>query len=108
MKKLFVILFSLILFISCNSMDGDFETSVQEISQKEILDVQNAKKDTVEIVINNKEGLVYIVENDKILIKAIIENQHDYTIIHDGALIGLILGLFLIFFIGLIIEFNAR
>lgn len=108
MKKLFVILFSLILFVSCNSMNGDFETSVQKISQKEILDVQNAKKDTVEIVINNKEGLVYIVENDKILIKAIIENRNDYIIIHDGALVGLTLGLFLIFFIGLIIGLNTR
>ena len=36
MKKLFIILFSFILFISCDSMDGDFETSVQQISQKEI------------------------------------------------------------------------
>lgn len=106
MKKLFVILFSLILFISCNSMNGDFETSVQEISQKEILDVQNAKKDTVEIVINNKDGFVYIIENDKIVSKTIIENQSDYNIIHDIVLSLLISGLFVMFFIGVIIGIN--
>lgn len=108
MKKLFVILFSLILFISCDSMNGDFETSVQKISEKEILDVQNAKKDTVEIVIDNKDGFVYIVENNNIITKTIIKNQRDYTIIHDGALVGLILGLILMFIIGFIIGFNAK
>ena len=106
MKKLFVILFSLILFVSCNSMDGDFETSVQNISQKEILDVQNAKKDTVEIVINNKDGFVYIIENDKIVSKTIIENQSDYTIIYSVGLSLLISGLFVMFFIGVIIGIH--
>lgn len=106
MKKLFVILFSLILFISCNSMNGDFETSVQNISEKEILDVQNAKKDTVEIVIDNKDGFVYIIENDKIIAKTIIENQSDYTITHYTVLQLLISGLFVIFFIGLLIGIH--
>lgn len=87
-------------------MDGDFETSVQEISQKEILDVQNAKKDTVEIVINNKDGFVYIIENDKIVSKTIIENQLDYTIIHGVVLSLLISGLFVMFFIGIIIGIH--
>ena len=70
MKKLFVILFSLILFISCDSMDGDFEISVQKISQKEILDVQNSKKDTVEIVSMINFTLVYflMIKRDLILI----------------------------------------
>ena len=106
MKKLFVILFFFILFVSCNSMDGDFETSVQNISQKEILDVQNAKKDTVEIVINNKDGFVYIIENDKIVSKTIIENQSDYTIIYSVGLSLLISGLFVMFFIGVIIGIH--
>lgn len=106
MKKVFIILFSFILFISCDSMNGDFETSVQEISQKEILDVQNAKKDTVEIVINNKDGFVYIIENDKIVSKTIIENQSDYTIIYSVGLSLLISGLFVMFFIGVIIGIH--
>ena len=103
MKKLFLILFSITLFISCNSMDGDFETSVQNISEKEILDVQNAKKDTVEIVINNKDGFVYIIENDKIIAKTIIENKSNYTIIPGVVLLLLISGLFVVFFIGALI-----
>ena len=104
MKKLFIILFSLILFISCDSMYGDFETSVQKISQKEILDVQNSKKDTVEIVVNNKGGFVYIIKDNEIVAKTIIENKSDYVIFHDMTLVLLICGLFLMFFIGLLIN----
>lgn len=109
MKKLFVILFSLVLFISCDSMDGDFETSIQKISEKEILNVQNAKKDTVKIVIDNKDGFVYIIENDKIVAKTIIENELNYIIVHSEAFIGLIFGLILISLItGLFIGFNNK
>ncbi len=87
-------------------MDGDFETSVQNISQKEILDVQSAKTDTVEIVINNKDGFVYIIENDKIIAKTIIENQSDYAIIPNGTLVALIFGLLLMFCLGLAIGIS--
>ena len=83
MKKLILFL-SLILFFSCDSMEGSKKSSIVRLSTEEILDVQNSQKDTVEIVINNKEGIVYIVEDNNIVGKALFDNKESFVILSSG------------------------